>query len=529
MSKSHAVAPNEWYDEMRRLFGAGRYEEAGSLYDRAIAHGDQPSVEAQLLRGRVILKRDQNAAVAFLIDHEPNSVQASWNGRWSMYLGAGYARMFAFDNADRHFANAENLLVSAPDRSALAYHRGRRMLLECRLDDARLCADGMSCDSSLLTKIDQELLRSFISTHEENYLEAAHRLLATVRLIGDRRNEYPEQWFHSVENLAALARELTLDEARAVARREVDRNIEWPQDFALQHFQALKAVGWCCALKGDALGCLRYLRMAEAVAPSSALKTILLLDRARFAAVVGERNWAQNEVDMAEAVADRLDWNSLAGDERIGLLLLAESFAKVSEEKARFYLARYAALEKIRSPLHLYAFDDRLEAIAAFVVGIVDAASGDPAAEASLRKAWVIFDRIGYDWRAGRTAIALYKLTGKRRWLLLAADKLEPYSDSWLGEEFRFAESGRAYIVELPPMQAKVFEMLCRKKSTAEIATELSLSQHTVRNHLKSVFKAYGVNNRSALMAEAARRGAIALPQETARSVPEKSRSTRLI
>ncbi len=43
--------------------------------------------------------------------------------------------------------------------------------------------------------------------------------------------------------------------------------------------------------------------------------------------------------------------------------------------------------------------------------------------------------------------------------------------------------------------------------ATAEIADRLSLSRHTVRNHLKALFRAYGLNNRAALIAEAASRG----------------------
>ena len=509
MPKSRALVVNGWYDEMRRLFDAARFQQAGDVYDRAVGEGAVPPLEAQLLRGRAILKRDHDAGVVFLIDHEPKGAPAVLSGRWSMYLGSGYARMHAFENADRHLAAAGRLLKSSADRAALAYHRSRRMLLEGRFEDAWRFVEEMSCDDSLPTRIDQELLRSFVLGHEENYVESARSLLSTIRLIGEERDNFLEPWFHAVENLAALARELPFEEAAVVAKVEVDRDVEWPQDFALQRFQALKAVGWCRALRGDALGCLRYLRMADAVAPTPAFKTILLLDRARFAKVIGERNWAQNELSTAEAEADRLDWNGCAGDERIGLLLLAESFSEANQEKARFYLSRYAALDKIRSPLHLFAFDHRLEAIAAYVTGIVELARNDENAEASLRKAWVIFDRVGYDWRAGRTALALYKAAAKKRWLHLAEDKLEAYAGSWLGEELRFAESGQSYDINLPPMQAKVFEMLCRKMTTAEIASELKLSQHTIRNHLKAVFKAYGVNNRSALVAEAARRGSL--------------------
>ena len=49
--------------------------------------------------------------------------------------------------------------------------------------------------------------------------------------------------------------------------------------------------------------------------------------------------------------------------------------------------------------------------------------------------------------------------------------------------------------------------MLCRKMSTEEIAQYLGLSPHTIRNHLKAVFRAYRVNNRAALIAEIALRG----------------------
>jgi hypothetical protein len=55
-------------------------------------------------------------------------------------------------------------------------------------------------------------------------------------------------------------------------------------------------------------------------------------------------------------------------------------------------------------------------------------ASGDKeSAEEQLRVAWGVFDRIGCDVRAGATALARHRATGKTRWLHLAEDKLERY------------------------------------------------------------------------------------------------------
>src|SRR5579862_6636839 len=98
------------------------------------------------------------------------------------------------------------------------------------------------------------------------------------------------------------------DEAAEVARREVDADVRWPEDYRTQRFQALKAVGWSCALRGDMLGCFRYLRMAERVIPGEAFRAILLLDRAHFARIVGEPTWALDEIAKAENLEENVDW-----------------------------------------------------------------------------------------------------------------------------------------------------------------------------------------------------------------------------
>jgi DNA-binding CsgD family transcriptional regulator len=366
----------------------------------------------------------------------------------------------------------------------------------------------MLADRAPATKIAREMLRSFILCQEEQYRASAESLIKAISLIGKQREKHLEAWFHAVQNLALLAREIAFDEAATLAREEVDQPIEWPEDFQAQRFQALKAVGWTCALRGDMLGCFRYFRSAERAVPNKAFEAILRLDRSYFAQIAGEQNWALDEIAKAEAIAVDVDWSALSGDERVGLLLLAQATASIDPEKGRYYIARYKGLDQIRSPLHLFAFDHRIEAMAAYAEGVVRVAARDGGTEDAFRKAWVVFDRIGFDWRAAQTALRLFDVTAKDRWLHLAEDKLEGLTRSWLAQETRERnEPPRPPSVKLPPMQDKVFGMLCRKMTTAEIATELGLSQHTIRNHLKAVFRSYGVNSRAALVAEAASRG----------------------
>ena len=113
--------------------------------------------------------------------------------------------------------------------------------------------------------------------------------------------------------------------------------------------------------------------------------------------------------------------------------MLAELSTRHAPKRAPFYIARCNHLGKLRSNLHHFAFDDRLQAIASYATGIVKLSSGDTAAaEEHLRSAWTTFDRIGYDVRAASTALALHRATGKARWRHLAEDKLKHYPRSWL-------------------------------------------------------------------------------------------------
>lgn len=522
MTRRVAETGTTWDEEMRQAFAAARFGQAAEIYDKAVAKGAKTSFEDRLLRARIHLKHDENSAVGFLVRNKPERESAQGRGLWHLYLGMGYSRMRDFVSADDHFDKAKALLTDSRDRATLAYQQARRMLLEIRIEEARDFIEAMACDRTPTTKIDQELLRSYAFAHEERYKDQVQSLLKAIELINERRKENIESWCHAVEALALLARELPIDKAAEVAKREVDREDKWPDAFAHRRFQALKAVGWTRALHGDALGCFRYLRMAEQVAPTSAFKAIVQLDRGHFARFVGERNWWLDEIASAEAAAEQIDWNATSGDERVGLLLLAESFSEIDAEKARFYLARFAGLDKMRSPAQLFAFDHRLDAMAAYAKGVVELASDDNTAEQTLRRAFALFEDFGYAWRAGRTALALYRTSGKERWLHAAEKHLSPYLQSWLGEELRLSRAGKAFRVHLPPQQQRVFEMLCGKMTTEEIASNLGLSPHTVRNHLKAVFKAFGVNNRSALIAEAARRG------EMPTSMPQVETQVRL-
>jgi len=495
---------------MKSEFVLAQFSQAARTYDSATDIREKRSLDADLIMARILLKIDEQKAVPFLLSHRADAGTNEQMGLWLMYIAIGYARLREYGEADKNFKIAA-LKLSETEQSELAYQRARRSLLELDTATAWSWHKKMGRDKTLRARVQSEHLRSFIFGHEKKYREQTQSLIRVLDMIEKHKDAFLETWYTAVHTLAVLARELPLRVAGLRAQAEIESETPWSDDFNVSQFQALKAVGWCRALEGDSLGCFRYLRQAQRIAPAPTWDMIVLLDRAYFARTIGETQWSDNEIAAAEEIAKGIDWDATSGEERVGLLLLAELVSWINAERGIFYLARYNNLDKLRSSLHHYAFDERLNALASYATGTVKQKSQESAQAAeSLRKAWSSFDQIGYDWRAARSAIRLFEVTGKVRWKYLAEEKLEGYPQAWLNRELEGSKPNIVLRPRLTPTQLTIFQMICSGMSTEQIATKLGRSQHTLRNHLKLIFKAYGVNTRSALVAEAARRGQIA-------------------
>ena len=510
MPQSKVRESKDWFSEMQRLFVGAQYARVAALYDSKIADGDHPENDAILLRARTFLKTDSKQIVPFLLKQTLQSPTKTQQARLAMYLGTGYSRLGDFVEADRSFAKAKAVFREGQTLGELAAHLTRRYLDQRDLDSAREWQKASLVDRTLSGKIRSEHLNSYILARSERFKDQAHSVTRVLDLIGDKRDDFVEDWCVAVHTLAALARELALPEAARRANAEVDVDFEWPRDSAIRRFQALKAVAWCQALSGDELSCLRYLRHAQHINAGPIWRAILFLDRAYFASIIGDQHWAANEFAAAEEVIEGVSWDETTGEERIALLLLAELATVHAPARARFYIARFNDLGKLRTNIQHFAFDDRLRAMAAYATGIVSLASGDiGAAEEPLRSAWGLFDRIGYDVRAGLASLALYRATDKARWLHLAEDKFERYPRSWLVRHFpklAMNKGSAASPVALSRMQNAVTRLICDGLSTESIARQLAIRPNTVLNHLKIVYKKLGVNSRGALVAEAIKR-----------------------
>lgn len=271
--------------------------------------------------------------------------------------------------------------------------------------------------------------------------------------------------------------------------------IDSSNEFNLQSFQALKALGWSYALRGDYFNAFRYLKKSTAYAPSAASEAIAAMDRAYLARCLNEERWSCQELSEAEELAETVDWRSTNAEERAGLLLLAELVAAIDAGRAAGYMALFRELGEERSPEADYS------------AGVTHLALEDTNTGVNLlRESFTAYDGIGYDWRAARCALRLFEATNDAKYLRVAAEKLHRYPNSWLADEVRKHAKVKAGMPALPPMQQRVFEELCRGLSTAEIARNLERSEYTIKNHIKLIFKAFSVKSRAQLIAQVARR-----------------------
>ncbi|HET8893330.1 MAG TPA: LuxR C-terminal-related transcriptional regulator [Gaiellaceae bacterium] len=87
--------------------------------------------------------------------------------------------------------------------------------------------------------------------------------------------------------------------------------------------------------------------------------------------------------------------------------------------------------------------------------------------------------------------------------LILAFEGHRPPGDELVGLRPHPVLTGR---------QQEILELIASGRSTAEIASELTLSRETIRNHLRNLFKELRVHNRVEAIAAAQRLGLLAPP-----------------
>lgn len=466
------------------------------------------AAEAALLLTRVELRTgNPQDALSALARYAPSSPAKAEKAEIAMLKGAAFARLGDPESAMQHFKTAEKL-DSGALRAELLCHIAAARWMERDIDKALASLDALPANPGLDIRLHAGILRGAIASARGFLAQQGALLLGAISEI---RDEAPDVYLYAIltTNIAALAVELPSAELRDAAVHHVDR-IAWTADIADQHFHALRALAWRSALEGDGFNAFRRLKQALSVTLSPAWRVAALTDRAYLADALGERHWAAQELRDARDLAATIDWGAVAGEEKLALPVLAELFAARDPSVAIAYIATFQRVGHNYPRVLSSNRDVRVEALEKYALGKVQLELGErDESRRLLTAAWEIYERLGIRWRAGRAALALAEISDPAMWRSRAEEALSSYSHSWLARSnlpTRTSVAPGPVLDRLTPAQRLVLELLVDGRSTEEIAGKLGRSEFTVRNHIKALFKAYGVNSRAALFVKATQR-----------------------
>lgn len=470
------------------------------------------SLEASLLLARVQLRLGNPSNALTVLAGQSRTMKRCVKAEAAMLKAVAFARLGDGKSSRAQFRNAQSLLTVDDELFAeLTYHMAASDWMERRLERASKLLESIPGGTRGDLDLHVSILRGAIASAAENLPAQGAILLDALRRL---RTEEVEVYLYAmlVTQIAALAVELPSAELRDMALAHLDR-VPWTDDVSDLHFHAARAVAWRHALEGDEFSAFRRLKEALGATTSNAWRVAALTDRAYLAAALGEPRWAAQELRDAHELASQIDWNSVAGEEKLALPVLGELFANADPAVAIGYVATFHAIGKNFPRILSSRRDRRVEALEAYSLGKVQLALGERAeAKRLLANAWSIYDRLGIDWRAARAAFALAELDDADKWRDRARASLQTYPRSWLARgDGRQTGQAAALTVSAPAQltaaRRAVFELLLEGCGTEDIAKTLGRSTFTVRNHIKAIFKVYGVSSRSALIIKATRRG----------------------
>lgn len=384
-----------------------------------------------ILRSERGADRDLLLARAYIRMGRPGEAEqllreSSAHGRATSYVLMGLARARQEDLAGG-LALVEEGLARAEDRfeRAEALHKKALIVwMQGRNDDAAaiLKDNDFNWQSHLAEELRGQLAaeRYDYSTAAAHYERAATLAAAAgdLNIVGS-----------SLRNASLYARERYMPAVMENIARTMS-HVTWTPYLEISRYYIARAAAWFTAINGEYIDAMRQLRAVETFNVSEPWRAYALCDLAYLSLALGEEinGWAMAE-DALEA-AEKVDFSTFNAGEHTLYLYLANLFAVRRPADAQRCFERYSAIRPDAS-MNAWSRAPHQHAWEAFTAGLLER---DPQrAIEHLHQAFSIYRRIGYDWRAALTLLAL-----RDRGVVRAgydeyvATVLQRYPNSWL-------------------------------------------------------------------------------------------------
>ncbi len=362
-------------------------------------------------------------------------------------------------------------------------------------------------------------LRGFVALTMRRFPEAlalfrdAH---AAYRACKERDDDLEQA---TVLQIASL--ELTLRSARVGGTHDVPwRRISADRrsDVAsVVKMQLCTLDAWLYAHDGNRERAFHNIRLAEGFAPDEAWRTWALAGRAAIANAFNNADSAREHAAEAAEIAQRVDWDSTIGEERMALLFLAEVLAVTDPPLALSIYRRYTSLKPKTLELDGFWKDDpRRVAFESHMRGLISRLEHRPAdAHSHFDSAYRMFRDCGHLWRATLSLIELdaTPVAGSPRgdFYLEAAALIirKHFPRSFLAR--RIGRWLTAYddpiVSKLTPAPREILRYLLDGYVPKDIAAIRGLAEGTVRNHVALIEAAFNVHSIQEVIVACYKRG----------------------
>ena len=460
----------------RALLRLRRAPEAVALLSRRFAPAGQNSAPvAMMLLGTAFVRSgDPERGLALLHDAARDTGTSDVTLRSEIALGIALAR---YDAGDLDAAEAELAQVDAESDVVYARALEVRGWLAKRRGDLCVAAE---CFEAALAQHDR-------SRQRDRYSEA-----------------------NLVTALGNLAVE-QLDEARWEAMRQRGNRIVWDGE-AMAYYRFWHEMNRSMGHEtyGRPRDALIAARKAAAAAPSDAFRVFAHCRRAAVLLAYDELLGYEDLAATIRAEFDAIELDTLHAFEEVNLpAVIVATLASIGDAAgAASALARLNALSAAQ--LAVLTGEPLERGYLKYVDALVADANGDTfSAQHGYRDALRAFHDTGAVRRAVIAALSLVDLSADesaQRYVDAHVARLP--AKSWLRVRATKASERRddPFLAQLTRAEREVLELLYNGKSTADIAAIRGRSRQTIRNTVSILLKAFGVDNRAALISECRRR-----------------------
>jgi DNA-binding CsgD family transcriptional regulator len=278
--------------------------------------------------------------------------------------------------------------------------------------------------------------------------------------------------------------------------------LTWPSSLGVDRFNTIGHFRVLSLLEGDLSDAWVLAREGAVRAPSVPYAAIGETNAGAGSRIIGDAVSAKLQFERAWEMLRKHRWGAADAETRVALTNFAYEAATEMPAEARKAMTLYDSLTERSFPENSLNADRRVAAFEAMASGRIAEVQGETSrAIRFYRESLAGWRELHFDMRAAMVALDLERITNDSSYRETVAPVLARAPKAW------FAHRTLATIELLPditPAEKLVLGLLLEGKSARAIANDLGRSVHTINNHTRKIFKAFGVTSRAAVLARCA-------------------------